>query len=342
MESTQFISYLAAWRPLVESWIDSNAWSRAEGSPVDLDSYLYGPLAHFNAGGGKRVRPILALLGCEAVGSIPHRALAAGCAIELFQSAALIHDDIADKSELRRGEPCLHISEGTGLAINAGDAALVEAFCAILNDKDLDAPTRLSVLSTFADMQRRTLEGQALDLGWVRDGRWDLTENDYRAMATLKTAHYSCASPLVIGAICGGGTAGQITALESFGLDAGLAFQIQDDLLNLTGNPETQGKDYLSDITEGKRTLPVLYTLEHLEGQRRSQFLEIISSGTNDEGRLLQAVDIMREAGALDHARAVAQELVDAAINRIVNADIAGNPREVLISMAHYFVERAG
>lgn len=342
MGCEQFISYLASRRPLVEAWLSGHAWSRDENAPRDLDIYLYAPLERFNRGGGKRVRPVLALLGCEAVGASPERALASGCAVELFQSAALIHDDIADRSELRRGEPCLHISQGIGLAINAGDAALVEASAAVIEDPFLDDATRCAVMRELLAMQRRTIEGQALDLGWVRDGRWDLAAGDYRTMATLKTAYYSCASPLVIGAICGGGTAGQREGLEGFGLDAGLAFQIQDDLLNLTGSAEGQGKDFMSDLTEGKRTLPVLYALEHLEGEPRSQFLSLITSGTEDENDLLRAVSIMDEAGALDYARRCAQELVERATDRLVRTDISPAARDTLASMAQYFIERAG
>ena len=342
MGSEQFIAYLTSHRPLVEAWIAGNAWVRYEGSHADLDAYLYQPLAHFNAGGGKRVRPVLALLGCEAVGERPERALASGCAIELFQSAALIHDDIADEGELRRGEPCLHVQMGIGSAINAGDAALVEASCAVLGDPFIDDAARLAVLRELASMERRTLEGQALDLGWVHNGRWNLEPSDYLTMATLKTAHYSCASPLVIGAICGGGSAEQLSALRAFGLDAGLAFQIQDDLLNLIGDPEEQGKDFMSDITEGKRTLPVLHTLAHLDGEQREGFLAIIASGTDDPAVQRKAVRIMRETGALDFAQRTARELVGTATERLARADISPEARETLASMAHYFIERAG
>lgn len=116
-----FLVYLRDKLPLVERALrdaDATATTAGDVAPAaDLDRYLYGPLAHFTAGGGKRVRPVLALLGAEAVGGRAEQALSSGVAIELFQSAALIHDDIADASELRRGEPCLYRTEGEGLAI---------------------------------------------------------------------------------------------------------------------------------------------------------------------------------------------------------------------------------
>ncbi|RVU97479.1 polyprenyl synthetase family protein [Coriobacteriales bacterium OH1046] len=339
MGGRQFVSYLAQKKPLVDAWLSEHAWTRAEDASADLDGYLYEPLARFTAGGGKRVRPVLALLGCEAVGAAPERALAAGCAIELFQSAALIHDDIADKSELRRGERCLHLTHGTGLALNVGDAALIEASCAILEDPLLDDGTRLKVLDAFLTMERRTIEGQALDLGWVRDNRWDA---DYLEMATLKTAYYSCASPLAIGALCGGADEDQIRVLEAFGLDAGLAFQLQDDLLNLTGDAAKQGKDFMSDIAEGKRTLAVTHALEALEGDARTELISILEAGTTDRVLLARAVDLLDQAGALAYVRDLAHSMVARAADALAQAAISSDARATLASMADYFVERTG
>ena len=337
-----FAAYLAAKRPIVETWIAEHAWavSADENSADDLTRYLYAPLAHYNAGGGKRVRPVLALLGAEAVGGEAACALATGCAVELFQSAALIHDDIADEGELRRGEPCLHLTMGTGLAINVGDAALIQASEAILADTSLTPKTRLRVLGEFIAMERRTLEGQALDLGWVRDKRWDLTAADYLTMASHKTAFYSAATPLAMGAICAGGTNEQVEALRAFGMDAGLAFQIQDDLLNVVGNAEAQGKDFRSDITEGKRTLMVTKALELLGPKDRIELVAILSSHTADTAQLDRAVELMRACGAVDFARAHALELAHGAAEHLACVELTADAKQTLLSMANFFVER--
>ena len=337
-----FAAYLASHRPLVEAWLADHAWTPAPNQPdaQDLERYLYGPLAHYNAGGGKRVRPVLALLGAEAVGGSADAALATGCAIEFFQSAALIHDDIADKSELRRGEPCLHLTMGLGLAINAGDTALVEASNAVLDDTHLTSDQRLRIMAELMAMERRTLEGQALDLGWVRDARWDLSTDDYLTMATHKTAFYSAATPLAMGAICANGTNEQVEALRAFGLDAGLAFQIQDDLLNLVGDAENQGKDFRSDITEGKRTLVVTKALELLDPTQRIELVTILSSHTNDPSRLARAVALMEGAGAVDFARARARELIYSAAEHLIGVELTPEARQTLVSMANFFVER--
>ena len=340
-----FQTYLQSRRPQIEAFLTNSApmpESLLDPQAFDLLGYLYEPLNGFTSGGGKRTRPALCLLGAEAVGADPICALSTAAAIELFQSAALIHDDIADNSEMRRGVPCLHKSHGTGIAVNAGDLALVTSNALLLGDPSLDDARCLQLLCEITYMEQRTLEGQALDLGWVRDGRWNLTVDDYLFMATHKTAHYTAATPLACGAICGGGSEEQIECLRSFGLDAGLAFQIQDDLLNLVGDAERQGKDFRSDITEGKRTMVALHALNHLAGAQHDELLGILSAGTSDTGELARAVELMEAAGSLEYARSRASELVGSAKERLKGADFAVGPLQTLHSMADFFVERLG
>ena len=142
-------------------------------------------------------------------------------------------------------------------------------------------------------MTTRTIEGQALDIGWARDDRFDLTVEDYLLMANHKTAYYSGAVPLAVGAIVGGGSETQIATLRAFGMGTGLAFQIQDDVLNLVGTRESTKKDFRSDITEGKRTLVAVHALQHSE--RRERLLAILSARETGAARLDEAVG--------DHAR---------------------------------------
>ena len=135
MSENPFVAYLKRRLPLVESALGNAAaapLAHANEPARDLERYLYAPLAAFTEGGGKRVRPVLCLLGAEAVGGEPRLALAPAMGIELFQSAALIHDDIADESELRRGKPCLYLTEGMGLATNMGDLALTQVIEVVL------------------------------------------------------------------------------------------------------------------------------------------------------------------------------------------------------------------
>lgn len=343
-----FIAYLKERLPLIERALDSEGAEPLGLGPnvptADLDRYLYRPLAHFTSGGGKRVRPVLALLGAEAVGGSAEDALSTGVAIELFQSAALIHDDIADESELRRGEPCLYRTEGEGLAINAGDLALTRVFEIVLGDQRLTADRRLNVLSELVRMERHTLEGQALDLGWARDGRWDVTSDDYLYMIEGKTAWYTVASPLYAGALAAGAGHEAARGLIRVGIPAGLAFQIQDDLLNLVGDVDSQGKDFRSDITEGKRTLAVVWALENLDPDLHAELVELLESKTCDPDRLSRAVELIDLGGGLEKCRALAQQLtVKAQIEACYLRDegaISMRATELLCSMASFFINR--
>ena len=377
-----FIDYLTSVRPRVEKELDAglpipisqrhlqeaesctlveqNVAKSAAAKPAacnsivaDLNTYLYQPLRRFSATGGKRVRPALVLLATQAVHGDVEAALPVACAIEDFQSAALIHDDIADKSELRRGEPCLYRRLGTGLAINVGDAALVHTIGRICHSNVYDKTTRLRLIDALISMQERTLEGQALDLGWTQENRWDITPDEYLFMATSKTAYYSAAYPLLCGAIVGGGTAEQRSALKAFGLKAGLAFQLQDDLLNLVGNARTQGKDFRSDITEGKRTLLVVKAIEVLLANAKDntsdaaaakasykKLISLLSSKTNDPILLEEAVELIVSTGAVDDVRAYAQTLIAEAKGYLEEAPFDAEARDTLLSMADFFVNR--
>ncbi len=311
-----------------------------KGSHPDMDRYLYSPLIKFSRNGGKRHRPLICFAACMAVGGDPQRAISSAAAIEHFHTAALIHDDIADEAELRRGEPCLYMTEGMGLAINMGDLGLQLVNGTVVKDPLLEDSVKVRVLTELIDMTRRTIEGQALDIGWARDERYDITPEDYLIMATCKTAHYSGAVPLAIGAIVGGGTETQIEGLRNYGLDTGLAFQIQDDLLNLIGKTESTKKGFRDDITEGKRTLVVVHALSHLDGVKRERLVELLSSHTKVEADLNEAVQIMEEAGSIDYARNYAENLTSIAKNRLIDMIAPSPSRDMLISMADWFVSR--
>ncbi len=309
-----------------------------DASHPDMNTYLYGPLAEYSANAGKRHRPIICMLGSAAVGGEFGAARSAAVAIEHFHTAALIHDDIADGSLLRRGKPCMHLVEGEGLAINSGDLALSLVTGTVVKDDTLPDPIKLRVLSELVDMTTRTIEGQALDLGWARDKRFDLTVDDYLVMAQHKTAFYSGGVPLAVGAIIGGGTDEQIEALREFGLMTGLAFQIQDDILNLVGDAEATKKDFRSDITEGKRTLVVVHALEN--SADAEELRDILASGTTDPDLMARAVEILEESGSIEFARQHSLDLSADARALLDPIEIEPEAKELLISMSEFFVHR--
>ena len=330
-----FEEYLNNYAELVGEVVNSYIPS---GKHPDMDKYLYRPLLNYSKNGGKRHRPLITYLSCRAVGGNIANAMSSAAAIEHFHTAALIHDDISDAAELRRSQPCLHLTEGLGLAINMGDLGLSLVNGTVIKDPLLSDTTKVRVVTELIEMTRRTIEGQALDLGWARDERYDITEEDYLIMATHKTAHYSGAVPLAIGAIIGGGSEAQIESLRNYGLDTGLAFQIQDDLLNLVGKEEAKEKDFRSDITEGKRTLMVVHALQH--SSNRARLIEILSSHTKDEAALAEAVAIMEEAGSIAYARSYAENLTSIAKTHLLDVLDDSPWRDLLISMADYFIDR--
>lgn len=309
------------------------------GSHPDMDRYLYDPLRTFSDNAGKRHRPLICLLACEAVGGDPLKAWPSAAAIEHFHTAALIHDDIEDSSLTRRDQPCMHITEGLGLAVNAGDLALALVCGTVIDDDGLEDDIKLRVLGELVAMTTRTIEGQALDIGWARDNRFDLSVEDYLVMANHKTAFYSGAIPLAVGAMIGGGSVTQVEALRDFGMASGLAFQIQDDVLNLVGTKESTKKDFRSDLTEGKRTLVAIHALQ--TSTRRERLLELLSARPTDTTELQEIVDIMQAAGSIDYARDYARELIVGAKERLTEAVPESRARTLLLSMADFFVRRS-
>ena len=334
--ATDFMSFLNDHYAKVDELIAS--YYVGNGSHPDMDAYLYAPLAKYSANGGKRTRPVVCFLGCMAVGGSAELASSAAASVEHFHTAALIHDDIADEGELRRGEPCLHLTMGLGLAINAGDLALSQVTGTVLQDDRLDDATKVRVLGELVRMTTRTIEGQALDIGWARDARWDISEDDYLVMASHKTAYYSVAVPLACGAIIGGGTDEQVEALRSFGMATGLAFQLQDDLLNLVGDKESVAKDFRTDITEGKRTLMVVHALAN--PQVSDELRGILSAHTTDPELLARAVELMEQAGSIAHARELSLKLVREAKEALAPVELAQPAKDLLFSMADFFIER--
>lgn len=228
----------------------------------EFSQYLGGPAAEYLERGGKALRPALCLATCAAFGGTLEDALPSAAAIELLHTAFLVHDDVEDDSELRRGEPTLHRRYGPALAINAGDGLAVLALGALReNEHRLGGRLAARIWSEFDFMARQTVDGQALELGWQRDGRADLTPDDYLELIIKKTCWYTTVLPLRVGALIGSRGAVNLAPMLRFGFFLGAAFQIRDDILNLTGSEQVYGKEALGDLREGKRTLMLIHLL---------------------------------------------------------------------------------
>ena len=273
-------------------------------------SWLYDLASSYTARGGKAIRPSVCLATCGVFGGRIAEALPSATAIELMHNAFLIHDDIEDQSLLRRGAPTLHTTGGSALALNAGDALLVTAQQCVLENVDVLGP-RLArrVADEFVLMAQRTTEGQATELGWMRDHVVDLTPDDYLDMVMRKTCWYTTVHPLRVGALIGSWGSAPLEPFVRFGFHLGAAFQIQDDLLNLFGDQARYGKEILGDLLEGKRTLMLIHLLRAVSGEDRKHLVAYLarprSSRSLAEARNIR--ELMVVHGSVEFARDFAQ-----------------------------------
>ncbi|MBI3228335.1 MAG: polyprenyl synthetase family protein [Mycolicibacterium cosmeticum] len=236
-----------------------------DGEPVE---WLYGPMRDYPRRPGKALRPALCLSAGKAFGAEGDDLLGIAVAIELLHNAFLVHDDIADGSEMRRGRPTLASTYGMAAALNAGDGLAVVAGQVLRQaTRRLDRDLADVIWAEFDTMALRTLEGQATEIGWQLDNVENLGPEDYLNLIMHKTCWYTTIHPLRVGAIVGSRGRVELGPLVRFGFHFGAAFQIRDDLLNLVGDEQTYGKEILGDLYEGKRTLPLLHLLSITEGR---------------------------------------------------------------------------
>ncbi len=264
-------SYLADCRQLAIDEIRRLVPAESPCGPILYDLMLEYPLR-----GAKGLRPALCIATCRALGGGLEPVLPSAAVLELYHNAFLVHDDVEDGSESRRDLPTLHREHGVPIAINVGDGMLALALAPLLdNTRHVGVGKALRILQVIARMARETAEGQAMELDWVRRCHWDVGDDDYRCMVTKKTSWYSFIAPIAIGAIVAGATDEQLAALEQLGRELGIAFQIRDDVLNLTSGGR-YGKEAHGDLWEGKRTLILLHALRALGEADRARARDIL------------------------------------------------------------------
>lgn len=239
--------------------------------PVLYDLMLDYPLRE-----AKGLRPALCIATCRALGGGLEAVLPSAAILELYHNAFLIHDDVEDGSEQRRDRPTLHRDHGVPVAINVGDGMLALALGPLLdNTRVVGLGKALQIMQTIARMARETAEGQAIELAWIREARWDLTDADYEQMVLKKTGWYSFIAPVLIGAIVAGASDGRIDVLVEMARELAIAFQIRDDVLNLRA-AGPYGKETRGDLWEGKRTLILLHLMRSLDDDARARAREIL------------------------------------------------------------------
>lgn len=301
------------------------------GRPVTLHQPMWELLDR----GGKRFRPALTLLFCRAVGGQERKALPAAAAVEILHNMTLIHDDIEDQSELRRGKPCIHIMFGLPAAINSGDAMLIKVFEAAA-DGPLDAATKNRLIKRFSERAFQITRGQALEFELNKQP--DFTEDDVIEVLRNKTSALLALS-CEVGAIVGGATKTQLAAATGFGESTGVGFQIVDDLLNVAGDVQKYGKEIGGDIREGKRTIMAAHLVKSASAGDRDRFMTLLGKPTISLEEICQAIEMYRKYGSLDYAKKIADRYIEDGLRALERLP-KSNARQMLEAIARFLVQR--
>lgn len=290
----------------------------------DQASGLHDLVLDYPRRGGKALRPTLSIAVCLGLGGHLEAILPTAATLELYHNAFLIHDDIEDESWWRRSKPTMHIDHGVPIAVNVGDAMLSMSLQPLLDNVDrIGLGPALRILRSVAHMTQRTVEGQAIELEWVRSNAWQLDDDDYLTMVELKTSWYSFITPLQAGAIAAGEGTERLAPLEALGRHLGAAFQITDDLLNLRADPDVYGKEIGGDLWEGKRTLMLLHTLRCAAPADRERATNIMAKRrptTDGESGFTDLLDTLTGRGELSKDGR-------AAIRRFLHAQHISDPK---------------
>jgi geranylgeranyl diphosphate synthase type II len=308
--------------------------------------WLYRLVRSYPSRPGKAIRPALCLATCRAFGGRDEDAQGAAVAIEMLHNAFLVHDDIADGSERRRGRPTLPAEHGPGLALNAGDALAVLAHQVLRQHaRRLDDELGERLLDEFDTMALRTLEGQATELGWRREAVARLAPEDYLDLIMHKTCWYTTIHPLRVGALLGSGGQADLRPMVRFGFHLGAAFQIQDDLLNLVGDETVYGKEINGDLREGKRTLMLIHLAAQAEGPDRAlvdRFLRC-SPAERTPDAIADIRSLMDAYDSIEFTRAYAAGIAGAALDTFEVAFAAARPgpdTEFVRALIPYMLDR--
>ncbi len=300
----------------------------AEHLPADDGrSELRALCADYPARPSKGIRPALCLSTCRAFGGEAEDAIGAAVALELLHNGFLVHDDICDDAERRRGKPSLHVEHGVPMALSVGDALTWAALGPLLESARLLGP-RLGplLLEEFQQLTSRTIEGQVAEIAWRDRDLNDLDEPTYLALIRDKTSWYSAMGPCRVGALIGSRGRSDLDAPTRYGFFLGALLQLRDDIENVTDREGGRGKDFGSDVVEGKPTLLVIHLLRNLDGAAKEEALSLLgaSSDAPPDERVNRIVELMESRGSIDHACAFADGLAGAALAELegVAADL--------------------
>jgi len=338
---TGFLERLGWYRDMIT---DTLAGSVPAWEP---QRHLYGLIKDFINRSGKGLRPALCVATARALGGRGEDALPAAAGLEMLHNAFLIHDDIEDGSELRRGVATMHRRAGVPIAVNAGDAMNAIAMRLFRATGETLGPSNaMRIFDEVDHLVTETLEGQAIELGWVRDNNLNVRPDDYLRLVLKKTAWYSFIHPMRIGALVADGDDHNLNRFDRFGYLLGAAFQITDDVLNLTGDAGRYGKEINGDLLEGKRTMVLAHALSNANSTDRAWIGNFL--GRPREQRLTREVLRLRQflvkSNSIEWTRQSAIGFAEAAKLEFDDTAFAGVPAspdlEWLFRCADFIVQR--
>jgi len=293
---------------------------------------LYQPLSYFLTLGGKRLRPIACLLGAKLFGAITEKALPAALAVELFHNFTLIHDDIMDQAPLRRGMKTVHEKWNANIAILSGDVLFVKAYQLL---ESYDAEHLKSLLTLFNKTAKEVCEGQQMDMDF--ENRKHVSEAEYIQMIRLKTSVLlGCA--LEMGAIVANASKENRSNLYEFGVNLGIAFQIQDDILDLLGVPEKVGKQVGGDVIANKKTLLTIET-KLLANQEQLNELKKLEAEQNLDVKVNRTKEIVLAVQADKKCKEHMQHYYEKAIISLEKIN-CNSAKDELFQLSHFLIER--
>ncbi len=305
----------------------------------------------FNLRGGKRIRPILIIMAYKSLGGKNDDAIIdIAVSAELMQSFLLIHDDIIDDDDLRRGGPTIHriYAEkykdyndpkkfGESMAIIAGDL-LASLGNEIISESDFNEKKKLKLLQKFNKVVKLTGYGEIIDI--LSGLRTDMTEENISKMHRLKTAVYTIEGPLHMGAIAAGASDEQLKILSEYAIPLGQAFQIKDDILGMFGSEVKLGKPADSDIKEGKKTLLIIKAIENADKEQMEFIKNALGNKNITEKELIKLREIIKKTGSLDYSQHLAEKRVKKAKNTIKNFGLNEGGKEFFLGLPDYIIKR--
>jgi geranylgeranyl pyrophosphate synthase len=326
-------------RRIDEAWLNHVLGAPEYAYEVEsLNKGVFEPFWDLADRGGKRWRPALMLMIYEALGGDPREIAPLAVIPEAIHNGTLAVDDVEDGSEFRRGKPCIHRIYGEDIAINMGNTMYYLPLL-VLSEVAIPDEKKLKILEEYVRMMIRLSLGQAMDIAWHRGIVKEVNESQYLQMTLFKTGALA-GFAAKMAAIMADAPEERARMIQRFAELIAVAFQIQDDILNLVGDEAKYGKEIGGDITEGKRTLMVIHALRNLPADEAERLRWILDMRTGDKRLIMEAIDLMKKAGSIDYARKVSEELAMEALEALRRGLPKSESRRKLEVLAEFLIRR--